>query len=259
MWNGLSMTIALVRPPSPAFADAVSTHPSAATIDTARARQQHRAYVATLRGLGVQVVELPPIADLPDACFVEDCAVIVGRAALVCRPGNPTRAQEPELLRDRLASHVDELVELPREATLDGGDALRMGTVLYVGHSLRTNPAGIDALQRFASAHGLQVKPITVPTGFLHLQTAVTALDQTTLVGVPGALALFPPGLRNVPVASDEPTAASVLAIEGQVVMAAGCPRTAARIRWLGYRVHEVELSEFVKADGGPTCLSLRI
>jgi dimethylargininase len=253
------MTIALVRPPSSALANAVSAHPGAATIDPARARQQHRAYVATLRALGVQVVELPPIADLPDACFVEDCAVIVGRAALLCRSAIPTRAREPELLRDRLASHVDELVELPAGATLDGGDALRMGTRLYVGRSLRTNTAGIQALQRFASAHGLQVRPVTVPTGFLHLQSAVTALDQTTLVGVPAALALFPPALRGVPAAPDERPAASVLSINGQIVMAAGCPRTATRIAQLGYQVHQVELSEFVKADGGPTCLSLRI
>lgn len=253
------MTIALVRPPSAAFAKAVSSHPGAATIDPARARQQHRAYVATLRALGVHVVELPPTADLPDACFVEDCAVIVGRAALLCRLGIPTRAQEPELLRDLLASHVDELVELPAGATLDGGDVLRMGSRLYVGHSRRTNAAGIEALQRFASAHGLRVRPIAVPKGFLHLQTAVTALDQTTLLGVPAALALFPPAVRGVPAAPGERTAASVLTIQGQVVMAAGCPRTAARIRQLGYQVHQVELSEFIKADGGPTCLSLRI
>jgi len=253
------MTIALVRPPSPALANAVSTHPGAATIDPARARRQHRAYVATLRALGVRVVELPPVADLPDACFVEDCAVVVGRAALLGRPATPTRAQEPGLVRDTLARHVDQLVELPAGATLEGGDALRMGARLYVGRSLRTNRAGVDALRRLAGAHGVQVRPVAVPAGFLHLQTAVTALDQTTLVGVPEALALLPPALRKVPVAQQERAAASVLAVGGQVVMAAGCPRTAARVRQLGYTVHEVELSELVKADGGPTCLSLRI
>jgi dimethylargininase len=253
------MTVALVRPPSPAFADAVSTHPSAATIDPARACQQHRAYVATLRAVGVHVVELPPIADLPDACFVEDCAVIVGRAALLCRPGIPTRAQEPELLRGSLTSHVDELAELPTGATLDGGDVLRMGSRLYVGRSRRTNTAGADTLQRFAGAHGLQVRPIAVPAGFLHLQTGVTALDQTTLVGVPDALALFPQALRRVPVAEDEATAASVLSIpragrDGSRLSPDRRPDPAARLpgapgRALGVR----------QGRRGPTCLSLRI
>lgn len=253
------MTVALVRPPSDALANAVSTHPDAAIIDPERARQQHRAYVATLRALGVEVVELAAVADLPDACFVEDCAVVVGRAALLCRPGIPTRAREPHLLRDTLANHLDQLVELPDGATLEGGDVLRLGSRLYVGRSRRTNPAGIDALARLAAAHRVAVVPVVVPAGFLHLQTAVTTLDHGTLIGVPQALALFQPALRGVPVAADERPAASVLAIGRQVVMAAGCTKAAAQVRQLGYQVHELDLSEFTKADGGPTCLSLRI
>lgn len=257
------VTLALVRPPSDAFANAVSTHPNAATIDPELARRQHRGYVATLRAVGVEVVELPPVADLPDACFVEDCAVVLGRTALLCRPGVASRAREPELLREALASHVDQIVELPDGATLDGGDVLRLGSGLYsrlyVGRSRRTSPAGIDALARLAASSGVAVVPVAVPTGFLHLQTAVTALGRDTLIGVPEALAMFEPPVRGVPVDPGEHPAASVLTIGQQVVMAAGCPAAAAQVRQLGYQVHEIDLSEFTKADGGPTCLSLRI
>jgi dimethylargininase len=253
------VTVAVVRPPGDAFARAASSHPDAATIDPERARRQHRAYVAILRALGLEVVELPPVNDLPDACFVEDCAVVVGRAALLCRPGIGSRAREPQLLRGTLADHLDQLVDLPEDATLEGGDVLRLGARLYVGRSRRTNPAGVAALARLAAGHGLAVVPVTVPAGFLHLQTAVTALDGRTVIGVPEALAAFRPPLRGLPVDADERSAASVLAIGRQVVMAAGCPRAAGRLRRLGRRVHELDLSEFTKADGGPTCLSLRI
>jgi dimethylargininase len=252
------VTLALVRPPSDALADAVSTHPNAATIDPARARRQHRGYVAALRAVGVEVVELPAVADLPDACFVEDCAVVLGRAALLCRPGVASRAREPELVREALASHLDRLVELPDGATLDGGDVLRLGSRLYVGRSRRTSPAGIDALARLAAPR-VAVVPVAVPAGFLHLQTAVTALGPDTLIGVPAALAMFEPPVRCVPVTPDEHPAASVLTIGGHVIMAAGCPQAAIQVRELGYQVHEIDLSEFTKADGGPTCLSLRI
>jgi dimethylargininase len=258
--------LALVRPPSDAFANAVSNHPNATTIDPERARRQHRGYVATLRAVGVEVVELPPVADLPDACFVEDCAVVLGHAALLCRPGVSSRAREPELVREalarHLASHIDRLDELPDGATLEGGDVLRPGSRLYsrlyVGRSRRTNPAGIDALARLAAPR-IAVVPVAVPAGFLHLQTAVTALGPGTLIGVPEALAMFEPPVRGVPVTPDEHPAASVLTIGRQVIMAAGCPNAAAQVRELGYQVHEIDLSEFTKADGGPTCLSLRI
>jgi dimethylargininase len=181
--------------------------------------------------------------------------------ALLCRPGAPSRAREPGLVREALTGHLDQLVELPDGATLDGGDVLRLDSrlysCLYVGRSRRTSPAGIDALARLAAPR--TVVPVAVPAGFLHLQTAVTALGPGALIGVPEALALFEPPVRGVPVAPEEHPAASVLTIGRHVIMAAGCPKAAARVRELGYEVHESDLSEFTKADGGPTCLSLRI
>jgi len=55
---------ALVRPPSDAFARAISS--TGAVIDPGRARAQHAAYRDALAGL-VQVVVLPAADDLPDA------------------------------------------------------------------------------------------------------------------------------------------------------------------------------------------------
>ena len=39
------------------------------------------------------------------------------------------------------------------------------------------------------------------------------------------------------------------------IVIAAGYPRAAALLRAAGEDLVEVELDEFTKADGGPTCL----
>ena len=41
--------------------------------------------------------------------------------------------------------------------------------------------------------------------------------------------------------------------------MAAGYSRVRSLVEAAGFRVHEVDLSEFIKADGGPTCLSLLV
>jgi dimethylargininase len=253
------MTVALVRPPGASFASAISAHPQAGGIDVARAREQHAAYVDALRAAGLQVVVLPAADDLPDACFVEDTAVVLGRRALLCRPGAAARQAEVDLVREPLAAYVDHVAELPPGATLDGGDVLRLGDLLYVGRSARTSDAGISALTVFAAAAGVSVRTVGVPAGFLHLQTAVTALDDSSLVGVPAALKAFPGALRVVQVPAGEEAGASVLAVAGHVVMAAGAPVTAAAIRALRLAVHEVALGEFTKADGGPTCLSLRV
>lgn len=86
---------ALVRPPSEAFAWAISS--TGAAIDPGRARAQHAAYRDALADL-VEVVVLPAADELPDACFVDDCAVVLGGQALLTRPGAPSRAGEPETL-----------------------------------------------------------------------------------------------------------------------------------------------------------------
>lgn len=253
------MTIALVRPPGASFAKAISTHPDAGLIDLAVARRQHAAYVDALRAAGVDVVALPAADDLPDACFVEDLAVVLGRRALLCRPGAAARQPEAELLREPLAAYVDELVELPPGATLDGGDVLRLGGLLYVGRSARSNTAGIAALTEFAAGSGVTVRAVGVPDGSLHLQTAATAVGTDAVVGLPAALSALLTDGQVIEVPPGEEPAASVLSLGDHVIMAAGCRQTAAAIRALGLTVHEVPLGEFTKADGGPTCLSLRI
>jgi hypothetical protein len=94
---------AIVRPPSDAFARAISG--TGAALDPGRARAQHAAYRDALADL-VEVVALPADEELPDACFVDDCAVVLGGRALLTRPGAPSRAAEPERLAGVLAGLV---------------------------------------------------------------------------------------------------------------------------------------------------------
>lgn len=63
-------------------------------VDLKLAREQHAAYVAILRRLGLDVIELPPDEHLPDCVFVEDTAVVVNGTALITRPGHPSRGKE---------------------------------------------------------------------------------------------------------------------------------------------------------------------
>jgi dimethylargininase len=249
---------AIVRPPSDAFVRAISS--TGAALDPDRARAQHASYRSALADL-VEVVALPADEELPDACFVDDCAVVLGGRALLTRPGVPSRAAEPERLAGALASLVGDLRRMAAPATLDGGDVLRLGRTLVAGRSTRTSQAGIGQLTRFAAAAGGRVEVADVPPGTLHLQSAVTALADDAVVGMDELLEQ--PALHavttKVVVPPEEAAAANALAVGTTVVLPAGCPRTAAAVAALGFDVREVDLGEFHKADGGATCLSLLI
>jgi dimethylargininase len=64
-------------------------------------------------------------------------------------------------------------------------------------------------------------------------------------------------GLRVIPVPEEEAYAANVLALGDYVIMPAGFPRVAEALSAHGFNVLPVPASEFAKADGGVTCLSL--
>ncbi|MFI5184953.1 MAG: dimethylargininase, partial [Vicinamibacteria bacterium] len=146
-------------------------------------------------------------------------------------------------------------IELP--ALLEGGDVLRVGRRLFVGLSTRTSAAGALALRSIAAPFGYEVTPVAV-TGCLHLKSAVTALDGETVLANPSWFDTAPLApLRIVTVADDEPGAANVLEVRGEVWAHPGFVRTNARLAALGYRITPVDISEFIKAEAALTCKSL--
>jgi dimethylargininase len=225
-------------------------------IDIERASAQHAAYGELLRELGLRVLELPADPDLPDCCFVEDVAVVLDEVALLTMPGAASRRPEVQAVEAALA-RFRPIKRTVLPATLEGGDVLRVGRTLFVGRSSRTNEAGVARLAAVAEPFGYSVVPVAV-TGCLHLKSAVTALDHERLLANTGWLDMDP--LRRfevVEVSPDEPGAANVLRVRGLVIAHPGFPRTIERISDLGYVVHPLDVSEFVKAEAALTCKSL--
>lgn len=57
-----------------------------------------------------------------------------------------------------------------------------------------------------------------------------------------------------------EPHGTAVVCLsESELIISASAPRTAAMLRDFGYTVTEVEISEYEKLEGCPTCLSVRV
>lgn len=230
---------AIVRPPSPAYARCLRRVP--AQIDVGRALDQHAAYVEALRACGLEVTILPPEPDLPDACFVEDVAVIAGGVAILTRPGAPSRMAEVEGVGAALGN-----AHRMERGRLDGGDVIVMADAALVGLSDRTDAEGAAELSR-----RLDVRTMPVPAGWLHLKSGATPLGPRTILRRGGAF----PGYEVVD--TDEILGANVVAVARHVVISAAAPKTAELLRRRGFAVHAVDLSEFHKGDAMATCLSL--
>ena len=249
---------AIVRRPAESYARALSAQQPRPTINVARARRQHAEYCAALRAASVELLELPPDESLPDACFVQDCAVIWDKVAIIARFGAPSRQGEQEAVGQALrAQQTLKVSEIGPPGTLEGGDVLALGSRLVVGLSARTNRAGLVQLRDLLELEGAVVDGLPVPEG-LHLLSGITYLGQGMLLATDhyADLPTFA-GLEVIRVPGAEAYAANALGLGGSVIVPAGFPRTAALIRERGFEVLPVDLSEFAKADGGATCLAL--
>jgi dimethylargininase len=249
---------ALVRPPSRCLDAGERTFVDAATINFDRALDQHAAYAYALESCGRRVVFLSPCPELPDATFVEDAAVVLDEVAILCSPGATSRRPEVAAIEPVLRDFRP-LARIEWPATLDGGDVLCIGRKLWVGCSSRTNAAGIAAF--LAIVRELDYTVTVVPVrGALHFKTACTALPDGRLLVNPGWIDLaMLPRMRHLEIPRAEPFAANVLSVGGRVLCPTNHPRTAALLASEGYEVVSVDISEFAKAEGGVTCLSILV
>jgi dimethylargininase len=251
----LAERTALVRRPSPRLGDGIVTHIERRPVDAELAARQHEAYVQALENAGWRVRRLPPADDLPDAVFVEDTVVVCDDLAVLGRPRVPERAPEVPSMEEAVSGLGLEVTRID-EGFLDGGDVLQVGNTVYAGRSARTNEDAICQLTRQVATRGRRLVPVTLKD-CLHLKTAMTALPDGSLIGVPelvdtGAL----PYLR----VAQEPGGAHVVVLgEKQLLLSASAPRTADQLAAEGYAVTVVDISEFEKLEGCVTCLSVLI
>lgn len=275
---------AIVRPPGDCFVSALSNHPERDSIDPELARRQHGEYRRALTALGVQLIELPVSEELPDACFTADTALVLqtgglgggaaanlyGRGALeaanppksiwalLARTGALSRRDEVAQIEPVLSDRVEGIERMEAPATFEGGDVLNFGTRVIIGRSDRTNPDGVRRLIEFAQARGIPGAGTDVPEDTLHLGTVASPLAPGAALGVKEILdAPAFADLDHVIVPEDEAVAGNVVVIGDQVIAASGYAVTRRLLEDRGFTVHEVDLSEFEKADGGPSCLAL--
>lgn len=251
--------VALVRGVARTFAEAVTGDPPIPPLSADLAVEQHAAYVEALASGGYSIRWIEADDAHPDCVFIEDTAVVVGEHALMTRTGHPSRRGEgaavESVLRDFARIHT---ARAP--ATIDGGDVLVVGRRVLVGLSTRTNRAGALALRAIAEPQGWSVA--LVPVGIvLHLKSGLSALDDETVLWHRRACERDElAGLRVVEVPGTDPEAANVVRLaDGRILVGSHHPTTAELVEDLGFGVVSIDVSEIARADGGLTCMSIRL
>ena len=249
------MLVAITRDLSPRLAEGERTFVERDVIDLTVAKAQHHAYEQWLESKGCAIVKAAPLPDSPDGVFVEDTAVVLDEVAVITRPGAVSRRGETESV-ETILRRFRKILKL-HDGTMDGGDVLRVGRTLFIGQSARTNDRGIAHVRALVQPFGYTVTAVTMRDA-LHLKTAVTALDDETLIFNPEWVeARAFPSLKTIAIDPTEEFAANVLRVGDTLLIASEYPRTRAILEKHNFLVESVSVSEMMKAEAGVTCCSI--
>jgi dimethylargininase len=222
-------------------------------VDLNKARAQHARYCYVLSDLGLEVIRVPRDDLHPDACFVEDNAVVFGDKALICRMAKESRRGE----QPGVAAVLEEYVKIKwaeTPATIEGGDVVHLGDRLICGVTERTNLEGVSQMRDWL---GVQVETIDA-LGIMHLKSYVTSLGGGRVVAT-RKYSTHPTlaGLEVLVIPDGEEYAADTLTVGDTVLMPEGYPRSHEMVRAAGYEVIPMDVREIEKCDGALTCLSI--
>lgn len=247
---------AITRLPGKNFSNGITTS-NLGKPDYEKTCRQHKLYCYALENCGVKVKTLEFDLDFPDSTFVEDTAVMTEKCAIISRPGDMARRGE-EVKMEKVLSEIMDIQKIQSPGTLDGGDILRAENNFFIGVSARTNKEGAKQLAEILGKNNFSASLINVEK-YLHLKSGANYIGKNIMVLTP-EMAKYKEfnAFTKIVVPDEEEYAANCIEVNGRLLIAAGFPETKKLLSKTGYKIIEIEVSEFEKMDGGLSCLSLR-
>ena len=242
--------------------------------DMDKALEEYEAFENTLRDAQVEVHYFPQDDELSiDSIYCRDAAIATDFGMIICEMGKSGRRKEPSAQKQAfLELNIPILGEIRAPGTLEGGDVAWLDEkTLAVGHTYRTNTAGISQLKALLQPHGVEVLVAELPhykgpSDVFHLMSILSpvasnlAVVYSPLMPITFRNQLLERGYQFVEVPEDEfeSMGCNVLALSPKnCMMVAGNPKTQQALEAAGCKVIAYEGKHIsVYGGGGPTCLT---
>lgn len=230
--------------------------------DKDKAQKQHNELKRIIRNSGAIIIDVPELENHPNSVFTRDTALCTPRGYIQLRMGLESRRGEEEWMGEILNS-IEEppagSIEAP--GTVEGGDVILAGKVAFIGHSLRTNADGVNQISKILKSMNYEIRVAELSNKHLHIGGAMSLIGPETVICCKNVFQKdFFKGFEVIEIECNNPTGANVICLGDKEVIVDSTNLMA--IEELGkrnYKVHIIDLSEFIKGRGGPTCLILPV
>jgi len=227
--------------------------------DPHRAIHQHAALRLVLRNFGSDVVNAAELEGHPNSVFTRDMSVVTPQGYIKLRMGLKTREGEEEYMARFLDSAGEPCAgEIVSPGMVEGGDVFLCGSVAFIGESQRTNAEGIKQLSRLLEKMGYEVRAVSLPETYLHLDQTIGVLGPNHLIYCQD---LYPravfDGFEATGFSCAESNVNFIGLGPGEILVPEVNTKLIQVAKSLGVKVNTLDVSEFAKGKGGPNCLIL--
>lgn len=235
--------------------------------DKKKAKEEWDAYYNLLtQKLKVNVELLKPVEGLPDMVFTANAGLVYKKHFLSSNFRHKQRRPEEEHYETWFRRKGYTVKNVSKPFAFEGeGDALFMGDEFYTGFHFRSDVEAHDEISGYI--HRTYFALELHDKRFYHLDTCFAPLNQQSALIFMPAFETYAQMvlLENVadPILVPEKEAlnfaCNALVLGQDIVMPENCPETRRQLEGRGFRVHELNFSEFMKSGGAAKCLTLKL
>ena len=218
--------------------------------------------------MGAKVCVMDAQSGLPDIVFTANAALFHNNIAVVSRFRFQERRPEEKFYAEWFRNNGYIVTFLPEEVCFEGaGDALFSGETLFSGYAPRTDISAHGYISNLLNIRVLSLE--LIDQRFYHLDTCFCPLSDGYLIYFPKAFDEYGNKVieanfeeeKRIAVTEEEACRFSCNAVSlgKAVIMNRTTERLKDELKRKGFKIYEVDLSEFIKAGGSAKCLTLKL
>jgi len=259
--EGKDLKKVIVAPPETEYfkVDDLKAHNIRERVDEKLTKEQHRKLRDVMRDAGTEVIEVPELKGHPNSVFTMDTALSLNDSFIKLRMGLPTRRGEDEWMAKILEKlGLEKIGEIIAPGTAEGGDLLPAYPVFFIGNSGRTNLEGAKQIAKIVENLGYEARIIPVPEKHLHLGGAMTLIGEDIVLACKSINEEYLKGFEVIRLNCGSFISGNVIYLgNNKIVLEKRNEEAIKKLSHAGYELYPIDLSEFIKGSGGPSCLIL--
>ena len=235
-------------------------------LDVEKMKKEHEAFVQAYKDNGVEVVYLDADKERPNSVFSRDFGGCVKEGYIMGKFKEPIRYKEYTDYKKKMEELGIPVIVEVKEGLFEGGDfAFLNEHTIALGMIARTNQKGYEEIRDGLAKYGYEVIPVPCDERYLHLDMCFNLVDDHLAVA-------YKKGLPEHFLKKLDELGIEIIEVEEEAIFKHGCNLQAIgdhrvlslkqntyvneELRKRGMKVIELDITEILKAGGGPHCMT---